>query len=63
MGKLKRENMIQFVDADKILFDGVNVDWCAIYKLNEIVALNIIRTLELFQIRFYFNVRLIYFER
>ena len=55
--------MIQFVDADKILFDGVNVDWCAIYKLNEIVALNIIRTLEMFQIRFYFNVRLIYFER
>ena len=48
--------MNQFVDADKILFDNVTVDWCVTYIFNKIVDLDSIRTLDIFRETSY-NVR------
>ena len=50
-GKVERKNISQFVDADKMAFVGIAVDWCATCKFNKITASDIIMTLELFHIK------------
>ena len=42
-------NITQFVDADKIVFDGVTVDWCVKCKFNKTLTLDSIRTLDIFK--------------
>ena len=42
-------NITQSIDADKIVFDDVTVDWCVTCKFNKIGDLGSITTLEMFQ--------------
>ena len=50
MGKLKK-NTTQFVHYDKMMFADVTVDWYITCKFNKIIALYIIRMIDLFQIK------------
>ena len=43
-----REKITQFVDADKIVFVDITSDWCVTCKFNKIMALDSIRTLDMF---------------
>ena len=49
--------LTQLVDADKIVFDYVTVEWFVTCKSNKIAAFNGIRTLDIFREKYDCNVR------
>ena len=47
--EIGRKKMTQFLDYDKIVFDDITVDWCITFIFNKIMALDSIRTFDMFQ--------------
>ena len=47
-GEIEGKNIILFLDADKIVFGGVTVEWGVTCKYNEIIALESIWWLKCF---------------
>ena len=56
-----RRDINQFLDADKIVSGDSTVDLCVACKSNQIMVLDGIRTLELFQRKIHCNARWLYF--
>ena len=47
--EIGRKKMTQFLDNNKIVFDDITVDWCITFIFNKIMALDSIRTFDMFQ--------------
>ena len=47
--EIGRKKMTQFLDNNKIVFDDITVDWCVTFKFNRVMALDSIRTFDMFQ--------------
>ena len=50
-GEVERKNISQCLDANKIVFVDITVDWCVSSKFNTIVYLDSIRALGMYQRR------------